>query len=118
MIPERDQLTVGVHAALEEVEAGRAIEIVPHVVFAGPQQLHRGADDFGDPGCLDHVVVAQPPAEATAGADHVDLDRGSRNAQRGRDQCRARGGILGRRPDLDLAVLDMRRAVLRLQIDV
>ena len=56
----------GVDAALQEVEARGPVEVVPHVVFARPQQLDRRAHLLGDPRRLDHVVVVQPPAEAAA----------------------------------------------------
>ena len=66
VIAPRDQLAGGVDAALEEVEAGGTVEVVPHVVFARPQQLDRHADLLGDPRRLHHVVVGQPAAEAAA----------------------------------------------------
>ena len=40
VILPRDDLSTGVHRAGEVVEAGGAIEVVVHVVFARPQQLH------------------------------------------------------------------------------
>ena len=50
----------------EFVPGARAIVVVAHVVFTCPLQLHRLADFAGNPGCLDHRVVAQPAAEAAA----------------------------------------------------
>ena len=68
-----------------------------------------------DPGRLDHVVVGEPPAEAAADPRHVDRDVGLGDAERARDELPARLRVLGGRPDLDLAVLEMRGAVLRLE---
>ena len=61
--------------ALEEMEAGRAIEVVLHVVLARFHSSFTGAPTcLRDPGRLGHKVVAQPPAEAAADARHVDGD--------------------------------------------
>ncbi len=73
MVLPGDQGTGRVDAAFEVVEAGGPIEVVAHVVFTRPQQLHRDADDAGDPRGFDHVVVAQAPAEAAADAHHVHV---------------------------------------------
>ncbi len=54
--------------ALEVVKARRTVEVVLHVVFARPQQLHRHAGLLRDPRRLDHVVVVEPTAEAAAAA--------------------------------------------------
>ena len=68
VVAPRDELAARVDAALEVVEARRTIEVVLHVVFARPQQLHGNAGLLRDPRRLDHVVVVQPPAEAAAAA--------------------------------------------------
>ena len=68
----RHELAAGVDAALQVVEAAGTVEVVPHVVFARPQQLHRRpADLLGDARGLGHVVVGQPAAEPAAGLHHV-----------------------------------------------
>src|SRR5208282_3512797 len=72
MVSQRNQLSVAIETALEEMEAGRAVEIVLDVALSIPQELHRRADDLGDPGGLDHVVVPQAPTEASADARQVN----------------------------------------------
>ena len=89
-----------------------------HIVFARPQQLHRSAHFFRDVGRFRCVVVGQPTAEAAAAADHVQRDRALVDAAgRGSQAARARGNLAAR-PDLELAVLERRRAVLRFQRSV
>ena len=67
VIAPRDELAGRVDAAREVVEAGAAIRIVLHVVFARPQQLDRHAGHLlRDRRRFDHVVVGQAPAEAAA----------------------------------------------------
>ena len=48
VVPPADELARLVEAGLQEVESGRAIVVVTHVVFARPQQLDRDADLLGD----------------------------------------------------------------------
>ena len=49
VIAPRDQLARCVDAGLQVVEAARPVEVVRHVVFARPQQLHGLPADLGDP---------------------------------------------------------------------
>ena len=74
MVAERDQLAVAVEPALEKMKARRPVEIVLDVVLPVPQQLYRGAHGLGDPGRLDHEIVAQASAEPAAAAGHVNRD--------------------------------------------
>ena len=74
MILPRAELARRVDGALEEVEAARAIEVVAHVVFTRPAELHRHADLLGDDRRFGQVVVGEPAAEAAAHADHVQGD--------------------------------------------
>ena len=75
-----DQLAGGIDATLEEMEPGGTIEVVFHVVLAGPQELDRRPDLLGDPGRLDHVIVGQPASESAAAPNHVDGDVGGSDA--------------------------------------
>ena len=88
VIRPRDQLAGVVEAALERVEAADAIEVVLHVVFARPLQLHRHAGLLGDQRGLAHVVVHQAATEAAADARLVQRHFLVRNAEHGGDQAR------------------------------
>ena len=104
------ELAGGVDGALERVEAADPVEVVLHVVFARPLQLHRRADVLGDERGLAHGVVDQAPAEAAAGAHLVDGHAARGDAeQAGEHRQRSIGG-LRRRPDFDLAVSEGRGA--------
>ena len=59
---------------LDPVQAGRTVEVVLHVLFAGPDQ-RRLADRPGDPRRLEREVELEPPAEAAAEERGVDDDR-------------------------------------------
>ena len=119
----RDQLAARVQAGLEEMEAGRAVLVVRHVVFARPQQLDRHArqprgrpllgDDPGDPRHLDVVVAHEPPAESAAGAHEMERHVLGRNA--GAERRMLLGRNLARRPDLQLPIVEVRRGVLRFE---
>ena len=75
------------------------IEVVAHVVFARPQQLHRrAADCLRDPRRFDHVVVRQAPAEAAAAAEHVQRDVALGHAERLRAPARVRSAASGSAP--------------------
>ena len=116
---QRDELARAVEPAFaKKWKPGRAVEIMLNIVLAGPHQFHRRADLPGNPGRLGHEVVAQPPAEAAADARHVDGDVALGDAQGRRHQLGAGSWQLRRRPEHDLAVLKVRRAVLRLEADM
>ena len=65
MILPRNEFTIRVDRALEVVPAARAVEIVLHVVFACPQQLHRYTYFFRDVRRFVHEVVVQASTEST-----------------------------------------------------
>src|SRR4051812_42978494 len=97
------------------MEAGWTIEVVAHVVFARPLQLDRLADDLCDPCGFDHVVVGQSSTEAATNARLVNRDVGIGHTQRLRHERASRLRRLARSPDFELAVLEVRRAVHRLE---
>ena len=108
-------LAARVHRTLEKMKASRTIVAVSHVVLTRPQELHRRPGFARDPRRLHHVVVLQAPAEAAADARQVDGDVLRRDAHRPAHQFATGLRHLRRRPDLELAVLEMSRAVLRLK---
>jgi hypothetical protein len=71
-----------IDAALQEMESGRTIEVVAHVVFACPEELYRTADELGNPGRLDHVIVVETASETAAEAGQMNRDVTGRNAER------------------------------------
>ena len=102
--------------ALKRVEPARPVVVVLHVVFTRPQHLDRRASQLArDPRGLEHVVVGQTTTEAAADAKDVHLNVRQRNAEHRGHQAAPGLGRLARRPDLELAVLELRRAVLRLE---
>ena len=111
----RGDATRGVEPATQLVEAARAVEVVAHVVFARPLQLHRCADHARNPRGFHRVVVGEPPAEAAAGAQQVRRHLRRRDAERLRHGLAATFRRLARRPQLHAAVLPVRQAVLRLE---
>jgi hypothetical protein len=56
------------------MKTAHPIEIVGHVVFAHPGELHRCAHAAGDGGGFHHGVVHEAPAETAAAAHLVDND--------------------------------------------
>src|SRR5690348_7666973 len=100
------------------MESARPVEIVGHVVFTRPQQLYRHADLFGDPRGFGHVVVGEAASESTAAAHLVDRYVASLQSESLRDHLQSRGRGLAGRPDLELPILEMRDAVLRLERSV
>ena len=78
---KRDHPAVIIQAGFEMVPACRAVEVVAHIVFARPLQLHGLADFARDPGDLSHKVIAKAPAEATANTRQVDVYAVFRDAQ-------------------------------------
>ena len=113
-----DDFTLGVDAALEEVDTAGAILIVAHIVFARPRELHGRVDLLGDGGGLDEVVSADATAEAAACAVEMEFDFFGRDAEDTVNHPRADRGDLGGRPDLHNPVVPMRRGVLRLKVGV
>ena len=64
---EGGHVSVGVERGAQSRDGGRTIEIMPHVVFARPDHLHRHARRrFGDRRRLGDVVHIEPPAKAAA----------------------------------------------------
>ena len=91
--------------------------IVAHVVFARPQKLHRlPANLLRDGRRFHHVVVGEPAAEPAARTLPVNGDVGFLHAGCGDEKrpslCRRLGGRPG---SLELAVLELRGAVLGLE---
>ena len=115
VVPRR-QLATCIERAAQEVETARAIVVVPQVVFARPGELDRRADALRDGRGLDDEVRAQAAAEPTAAAHDVQRDPVLGYAQRASHQVLAGCRVLGGRPDLQRAVAEPRRAVLRLQV--
>ena len=115
MIAERLQFPGGIKAGLEEMKTGGAVEIMLHIILPIPQELDGRTGLLRNPGRLNHVVVHQSPPESAAATNHVDGDVRIRQAQRLRDDFSSRIRILRRRPDFHLAVVKVRRAILRLQ---
>jgi hypothetical protein len=110
-----DEPSGRVDATFEPVVAGRPVEALRHVVLARPLHLDRHPDLTGDPGRLDQIVVVQPTAEATAHPQEVQGDVFLGDAQQLRGHRPATLGRLGRRPQLQLSVLEVGRAVLGLE---
>ena len=91
--------------------------VVPHVVLAGPLQLHRAPHLAGDPCRLDHEVIGQLAAETAADTGKVDVYPVLGDAERARDQRAAPLWVLCRRPELhSAAFVIQRRAILRLHV--
>ena len=61
-----DDPTAVVDPDLDPVQASRTVEVVLHVLFARPDQLHRPADRLGHRCRLEREVELEPPAEAAA----------------------------------------------------
>ena len=109
-----DDPTAVVDPDLDPVQAGRAVEAVLHVLFAGPDQLHRPADRLGY-GCrLEREVELEAPAEAAAKERGVNDDRVGRQLVDLRQSAGERPLALGRRPDLHPPGRDVRGRVHRL----
>ena len=110
---------VAIDRGPEVMPAGRPIEIMPHVVLTRPLQLHGPANLACDPRRLDHEVVAQPPAEAAADPDQVDVNAVLVDAQGTCYQAAAAPRVLCGRPHLQFARgQEERRAILGLHVRV
>ena len=109
VIAPGDEFAGGVDAALQVVETAGTVVSRVEIVFAGPEQLDGHADDLGDPGDFEHVVVGEAPAEAAAGAHQVNGDVVLGDAQQLGDVLAAGFGCLAGGPDFELAVLDSGR---------
>src|SRR5258708_15928202 len=71
---ERHQVAIGVHAA-RELRVGRgSIEVMLHVVFARPSELHGRARGFSDLDRLADEVGSAASPEAASEEHGVDLD--------------------------------------------
>ena len=115
MIAPRDKIAGRVHAGFQIVIASGAVEIMAHIVFAGPQQLHGRAGYFRDPCAFDHVIIREAPAKAAAHPREMDGDVAFLDAQRFGDLSQAPLRSLTRDPHFEFAVAVMCRAVLRLE---
>ena len=116
VIAPRDELPVRIDTTFEVVIPAGPIHLVPHVVFARPQQLDGNARDLlRDRRRFSHVVVGEPAAEPAARLHHVQRDVGILDPCRPRRDTDASLRRLARRPDLELSVLELRDAVLGLE---
>ncbi len=116
MIAPGDERARGIDAPLEEMESRGAVQVVPHVVFARPQELHwRAVDHPGDPRALDDAVVVEASPETAAHPLKVHDDIGVADPERFCGELHAVVWQLARRPDFELAVGELRRAVLGLE---
>ena len=116
MLLPRDNLAGRVESRLEVVVAGRAIEVVGQVVLPRPEQLDRRAVHLArNPRGFGHVVVQDAASEAAAHAHEVHGDVAVADAERLGNHLPAFARRLTADPHLELAVLEMRGAVLRLE---
>lgn len=60
----RNRIAVGIQTCGERVQADRSIEVMRHVVFARPDQLHRFANRLGNLYCLHNEVDIDTSAES------------------------------------------------------
>ena len=104
-----------IEAGFQILEAAGTIVIVRHIVFARPQQLHGNAGLLRNVGGFHHVIVGETAAETAAAADHVNGHVFVGDSQRLSHQAAAAAGSLAVGPDLELAVFEMRGAILRLK---
>ena len=109
------ELAVGAQARLQIMEPARPVEVVAQVVLPCPDEFDRPAGVTRDGRSLDHVVVVQSPSEAAAAAGDVDDHVRLIDPQRLGHQLAARLRRLGGGVEDDLAVLQLRRAVLRFE---
>ncbi len=106
------------HRAFDSVETAAAIEVVGHVVFAHPGELHRLAKAFGDGGRFHHEIRLAAPAESAAGAHLVHGDFVRRHRQHlGHGRLSPLRPLSGR-PQLNAAVVPPRGGVLGLELGV
>src|SRR5262245_380718 len=101
MIAPRDDLAGRIHAARAIVPARGTIEIVLHVVFARPHELHRYLYFLRDRRSLDHVIVVEATSETTTHAREVHGDVRVLHTECAHDELASRFGILRGRPHLE-----------------
>ena len=91
------------------------IVVVFDVLLARPEELDRDIDLFRDQdGLADEFLDGGATPETAAQKRAVDHDLLVRHAGGARRRCQSRHRLLGRHPDLDLAIGDMGGAGLRL----
>ena len=116
VIAPRHELSARVDATLQVVIPAGSIHLVTHVVFARPQQLDRDARDLlRDRRRFRDVVVGETTAETATGLHHVQRDVGILETRRARGHADTTLRRLTRRPHFELAVLELRDAVLGLE---
>src|SRR5215472_3434257 len=113
MVSPRNKLARNIDTAFEVMKAGGTIVVVMKIVFAGPKQLDGNAHLLRNGAGLEHVVVGEATAKATAGALHVHDDVVMGNSEDFGDQHAAGFRRLAGRPEFEFAVVVMREAVLR-----
>ena len=104
----------GIEATLEEMEPGGAIVIVVKIVLAGPEEFDGDAYMLSNSTGFQHVVIGEPTAESAAGALQVDNDVVVGNIENFGDEQAAIFRCLAGRPEFELAVVVMGKAILRL----
>ena len=71
MVVECDHAAAAINTGLEMMPCRRAVEVVPHIIFTCPLQLHGTANFAGNPGSLNHIIISQAAAEASADARQI-----------------------------------------------
>ena len=118
VMPCRD-LAGGIQATLKPVPPHGAVEVMPHVVLTGPDQLDRAAEFLGDRDALGDVIVVQAAAEPATDAGEAHLDLVLRQTGDLRGHLLGAARVLGWGKDLKAAILGgPGSAVLRLQVGV
>ena len=94
----------GVDCRTQTDRAAGTNEVVGHIVFASPLQLHRATESLCDGSCFASIVVHQTTTEATAHSHRMDRDLRFVDLQHVRDVFLGPLRGLTRRPELTTAV--------------
>ena len=113
-VPPSDHFAAFVDPRLDALRRNGVQEVMVDVVLAGPLQPHRRADRARNQRRFQHVIALRLSAETTAEQRHVDRDIPLRDAERFRQVLARAARALHRRPDLRLAVGDVRERDRRL----
>ena len=97
---ETDQTALAVHRCLHVLETADPEEVMVHVVFPGPGQLHRRTHAPGDRRRLADVLTVNPAAEAAAEAHLVRGDVRLIHPEHGAGCGDVAAGKLSRDPQL------------------
>src|SRR5580658_8549871 len=99
------ELTAAIDRSLEELKAAATVIVVPHVVLAAPQQLHRCSHRLRNPRRFAHEIVIGTSAESSSGANHANGDIRFGNPQQASHLGASRRWKLTAAPNLDFPVL-------------